>query len=139
MLASTADSRLRNVLFLDALTCAACGTLLPLAAHPLADAFQLPPALLFFAGLVLLPIAAFMAFVGKFATHSAPAVWFIVGGNLAWIMASLWLLVGGAFAPNALGVAFVAAQAAVVAGLTLQEIRGALALRRLPSADAIRA
>ena len=61
-----------------------------------------------------------MAFVGRFAAHSAPAVWFIAGGNLAWIMASLWLLVGGAFAPNALGGAFVAAQAAVVAGLTLQ-------------------
>ncbi len=130
MHASQLDTSLRNVLFVDAATCAGCGALMALASEHLASATHIPPALLFYAGMSLFPIAGFMAFVASRAARSVPAVSFIAVGNVLWVAASLWLLVGGAIAPNGLGVAFIAVQAAAVAALTALEVRGAVSLRR---------
>lgn len=54
---------LRQVLLLDAATCAAMGAALALASGPIARLTRLPEPLLLGAGLALLPIAAFMALV----------------------------------------------------------------------------
>ncbi len=115
---------LRNVLFLDAATCVACGAVMSLGAGPLSSATQIPAALLSYAGLSLFPIAAFMAYVGARGTRSAPLVWAVVAGNALWVLASLALLVSDAIAPNLFGQVFVVAEAAVVALLALLEVAG---------------
>jgi hypothetical protein len=115
---------LRNVLFTDALTCLACGLLMLLGAGPLAALLHIPQGLLFYAGLSLLPCAALMGFAGSRTPRNTALVWLIVAGNALWALASLWLLLGDSIAPNALGTAFVALQAAVVAALTGLEIKG---------------
>ena len=120
------DRFLRNVLFIDAATCTGCGLLMVLAARPFAQLTNLPPALLLDAGLSLFPIAGLFAWVGAKASDSAAALTAVIGGNLAWAAASFWLLLGRAIAPNALGQAFIAAQALVVLALTACEVRGAL-------------
>lgn len=108
---------LRNILLFDAATCVVMGALLTLAAGPLAGLTSIPAGLLFYAGLILFPTAGFMAFVANKALHSRPAIGLIVVGNILWVAASVWLLVGGAIWPNALGYAFIAAQAFAVAVL----------------------
>jgi hypothetical protein len=120
------DRFLRNVLFLDAATCTGCGLLMVLAARPFGQVANLPPELLLYAGLSLFPIAGFITWMGAKALHSAAALSAVIGGNLVWAAASVWLLLGGSIAPNALGQVFIAAQAAVVLALTACEVRGAL-------------
>lgn len=126
MRALHSDRSLRNVLLLDAATCAACGLSMVMAARPFGELANLPSALLLYAGLALLPIAGFLAFVAKRALHSAAALTAVIGGNLAWAAASFWLLLGGPITPNLIGQAFIAGQALVVLGLTVAEVRGAL-------------
>jgi hypothetical protein len=120
---------LKRVLLLDAASCLGMGGLLVAAGGALAQPFGLPDILLLGAGIVLLPIGLFMAWV---ATRPAPApafVWLIILGNLAWAAKSglvVTLLPG----ITTLGAAFVAVQAVAVIGLTLLEygaLRRALA------------
>jgi len=128
---------LRSVLFLDALTCLGCGTLVLAAARPLAELTQIPLGILTPAGMALLPIAGFMALVGAAGTRSTAAIGAVVAGNLAWCAASLWLMSRVAMA--GWGYAFVAAQALVVLGLSLLELRAGIrsgVLRRRSSAVA---
>jgi hypothetical protein len=120
------DRSLRNVLLLDAATCTGCGLLMVLAARPFGQLAHLPPELLLYAGSSLFPVAGFLAWVATKALHSAAALSAVIGGNLAWAVASFWLLLGGAVAPNAIGEVFVAGQALVVLALTACELRGAL-------------
>ena len=75
----------------------------------------LPAALLRGAGLVLMPYVAFVIYTGTRETISRPAVWAIIVANVLWAAASALLLVSGWVAPTALGIAFVIAQAVVVA------------------------
>ena len=116
----------RTILLFDAATCAVMGAALALLSAPLARLTEIPPALLLYAGLSLLPIAAFIAIVAM--RPVPPLVWLVILGNMAWIAASAMLLVGGWIAPNGLGYAFIAAQAIAVAIITKLEhgaLRGA--------------
>src|SRR3546814_16351123 len=75
---------LRRVLALDALSCAGMGVLLAAAAAPLAPLFGLPEGLVRGAGLLLLPLAAF---IGGLASRPSPPpllVWVVIVGNLGW-------------------------------------------------------
>jgi hypothetical protein len=108
---------LRSVLLIDAATCVATGLLMTFAAGFLADLTQLPPDLLRSAGLSLFPIAAFIAFVATRAVLPRAGVWLVILGHVAWVGASLGVLLGGAISPNAFGYAFVAFQALAVAVL----------------------
>lgn len=119
------ERALRKVLFVDAATCLGCGLLMSLASAPLAGLTGLPPGLLTYAGLSLLPIALLMALVGARATRSLPLVGAVIGGNALWTLASFGLLLSGAVSPNALGITFVVAQALVVLVLTVLESRAA--------------
>jgi hypothetical protein len=112
---------LRAVLALDAATCLAMGALLVAAAAPLAGWLGLPQALLFWAGIVLFPCAALMAGTAALRPPPASLVRLVIVGNAAWVLASLGLLV--VFSPNALGIAFVLVQAAVVLVLLRLEQR----------------
>jgi hypothetical protein len=120
----------RNVLFLDAATCAVMGiglTLLPGLVHSIT---RIPAPLLFYAGLSLLPIAAFMALV---AMAGAPTigVWLVILGNAGWVIASLALIFGDWIAPNMLGIAFIGVQAIAVAILAALEYSGLNAARQI--------
>jgi len=75
----------------------------------------LPAALLFYAGLALLPIAAFMAWVATREQPPLAGVWLVILGNAGWVAGSVALLF--LVSPTALGYAFVIGQAAIVAGL----------------------
>jgi hypothetical protein len=116
---------LRRVLFVDAATCVAMGLLLLLAAGVLASLLSLPSMLLQYAGLSLLPIAAFMAWVATRSGLSRVAVWVIIAGNALWVVGSVvLLLVGGWVSPSLLGYVFVIAQAVTVVLLAEMEYVG---------------
>lgn len=113
---------LNKILAFDALTCALMGILLLALAGWLSALLALPQDLLFYAGGLLLPIAAFMAVLSRQATPWAPGVWLVVIGNFAWVAASLAVL--PLTSPNLLGTLFVLAQAVVVAALAVAEMLG---------------
>jgi len=80
---------LRTVLLLDAATCLLTGLLMKMGAIPLAELTDIPGALLFYAGVALLPVAAFIALVGAFPTIPVAGVWLVIMGNAAgWRRAS---------------------------------------------------
>lgn len=121
MTKTLASLSLRRLLLIDAVTCAAMGVLLALSSGPLAQWTNLPAPLLFYAGLALLPIAAFMGLTATRKQVPAWAAWTIVAGNVLWVGGSLWVLASGWVLPNALGQAFVAVQAVAVAVLAWLE------------------
>lgn len=124
---------LKALLVLDALTCAAMGAALLVAAAPVGAVTQIPHALLQVAGLSLLPIAAFMAVTSAFVLTSRWAVGIVILGNALWVAASILLPLSGFIAPNALGWSFLLGQAAIVAWLAKLEFdasRNALSLSR---------
>ena len=112
---------LNKILAFDALTCALMGAVLSLAAPALSTLLALPQDLLFYAGLLLFPIAAFMAILALQDRPSPAGVWLIILGNAGWVLASLAVLAMPT--PNMLGILFVLLQAAVVALLALAEYR----------------
>ena len=113
---------LRRVLFVDAATCVATGALLSLDSGPLAPLLGLPAALLFYSGVSLFPIAAFMLWIALRGEILRPGVWLVIAGNAGWVLGSAAILI--ALAPTALGYAFVIAQAVVVAALAELEYTG---------------
>lgn len=118
---------LRHVLVADAIATGATALLLIAGAGLLAGMLGLPADLLRYAGFVLVPFVAFVAYAATRAPISRGAVWTIVIVNAAWVVASIVLLVSGYVAPTALGYAFVLAQALIVA--LFAELQ-ALGLRR---------
>lgn len=105
---------LRQALLADAATSAACGGLMALAAGPMSGALGLPEMLLRLAGLVLLPYAAFIGWLGLREQVQRPVVWAIVIGNVIWAADSILLLASGWVEPTRAGYAFVIAQALAV-------------------------
>ena len=122
---------LRRVLALDSASCLALGLLLALGAAPIAGLFGLGERLLFGAGLLLLPLAAFIAWLASRPAPPSALVWIVIVGNLAWTAESFLLISTEAGTITALGTAFVAAQAIAVLGVSLLEYIG---LRRLRAA-----
>lgn len=118
---STKRIRLQPLLAFDAATCAAMGALLLVAADPIAALTHIPAPLLFWAGAVLLPIAAFMAVFSRAMPVPRWAATLVVAGNVAWVLTSIALPAFGLVQPNALGWAFLLGQAAVVALLAKLE------------------
>jgi hypothetical protein len=122
---------LRFALLGDAAASGATGLLLAAGAGSLAGLLDLPEALLRIAGLVLLPYAAFVAWLGT-RKGGVPrnAVRAVVAINLLWALDSVLLLAAGPVAPNGLGIAFVLAQALAVMGFAALQwtaLRGATA------------
>lgn len=106
---------LTTALRTDALASGAMGLALLLAAGPLGDLLQLPAPLLRTAGLILLPFAAFVAWVATRPAVPRGAVRAIVAVNMAWAAASVLLVtIGDIVSPTALGTAFVVLQGLVV-------------------------
>jgi len=127
----TSSTFLRRVLALDSASCGAIGLLLCLGAGPLAGLFGLGERLLFGAGLLLLPLAAFIAWLASRPAPPAAPVWVVIVGNLAWAAESFLLISMESGRITALGTAFVAAQALAVLAITALEYAG---LRRMSAA-----
>lgn len=121
MFISNPSFSLRTLLYIDAATCAAFGVLLAAASGIAGGIMQLPSALLFYAGLGLLPVAVFMLLMARHEPIHPTAAWVIIVGNVLWVGGSFLLLAGGWVAPNILGVAFIVVQALVVAGFAWLE------------------
>jgi len=122
---------LRRALLLDAAASGATGALMLLAAGPLADVTQLPPGLLRAAGAVLVPYAGFVLWLGRQAAPVRGLVLAVIAINALWAAESVAILALGWVTPNALGGAFVLAQALVVAafaGLQAAGLRGTAAV-----------
>lgn len=124
---------LRGLLGLDAVTCLVMGGLLLVAGGVLVPPLGLPHDLLFYAGLALLPVAAFMLAVAVPSASPAAGVFVVVAGNWLWVAASLALPLFGLVSPTGLGYAFLGIQAAAVAVLALAEQR---AMARVPASTA---
>ena len=105
---------LRRALLADAVVSGATGLLMALGASFLSGLLNLPEALLRYAGLFLLPYAAFVGYVGMQTHPARPAVWVVIGANALWALDSLLILLLGWVQPNLLGYGFVIFQAAVV-------------------------
>jgi hypothetical protein len=117
-------SFLRRVLFADAASCAGMGLGMMLFAAPVSQLLDLPAQRIDEVGLLLLPCAAFVAYL---ATKSSPprlGVWAVIVLNVIWVVESFALLFAGWVSPNALGVAFIAGQALLVALLAELEYVG---------------
>ncbi len=112
---------LRQILIIDAVTCIAMGALLTIASVPLGGFLGISATLLFYAGLVLLPVAAFMILVAVRPDVPVEGALVVVAGNVLWVLASIVLLAGSLITPNGLGVTFVVLQAAAVAVLAVLE------------------
>jgi hypothetical protein len=115
---------LRLALLGDAAASGATGLLALAGGALLAAPLGLPAALLQGAGLVLLPYAVIVAWLGRRESLPGWAVWAVIGVNLCWAADSLLLLGSGWVAPTGLGTAFVAAQALAVAGFAAAQWAG---------------
>lgn len=115
---------LRLALLGDAAASGATGLLMAAGAGPLAPLLGLPEPLLRGAGLVLLPYAAAVAWLGTRPAPGRGAVRAVVAINLLWAAECALLLALRLVAPTGLGVAFVLLQAAVVLGFALAQWTG---------------
>lgn len=117
---------LNRALLLDAVASGATGLLMAAGAGFLAGFLDMPQSLLLYAGLALLPFAAFLVYLARQPAPLRAAVWAVIAINVAWTVDSILLVVGGWISPNLLGEIFVVGQALVVglfAGLQYRGLR----------------
>jgi len=122
---------LKSALRLDAIVSGAAGLLMTAGASSLAPVLGLPEGLLFYAGLVLFPFIGLLVHMSRQQSIRRLMLIDVVAINALWVAASIALLVAAPVSPNALGIAFVLAQAGAVALFAI--LQGA-ALRRAPVA-----
>jgi hypothetical protein len=121
---------LKFALVADGAASGATGILLAAGAGHLTGLLGLPEALMFYAGLFLVPYALFVAWVGFRPEIPRGAAGLIVALNIVWCVGSFALLAWGAVNPGVLGHLFVAAQALVVGAFAMLQIAG---LRNSPT------
>ncbi|PSJ38296.1 hypothetical protein [Allosphingosinicella deserti] len=119
------DLFLKRILLLDAASCLGMGALLAIVAGPLTGLFGIDLAILRGAGLLLLPIGLFIGWTALRPVLRPLPIWLVIAGNLLWTAESFVLIASNA-GITGLGQAFVAAQALMVAALTLLETAGVL-------------
>jgi hypothetical protein len=105
---------LRRILLADAAVGKGAGLVVTLGAGFLAPLLALPQGLLFWAGMALFPFAALLVALALRPTFPRMMLIDVVAINALWSLGSVALLLSGAVSPNALGAAFVLAQAALV-------------------------
>ncbi|MCR4268392.1 hypothetical protein [Nitratireductor sp. ZSWI3] len=115
---------LRKTLLLDAVVSGAAALLMLFGANLLAPLLGLPAALLFWAGLVLVPFVALLALTARRASAPRLLLLDVVIANGLWVIGSLALLATGLVAPTLLGVLFVLAQALAVALFAALQLAG---------------
>lgn len=110
-----ASQFLYRVIAADAVVSGAAGLLQLAAAKPLSELLAIDADWLLGSGVVLMFWLAFLGWALSRRTFGTAMTWTIIGVNVAWVAASVLVLVEGAITPNSLGLTFVLAQAAVVA------------------------
>lgn len=115
---------LRLALGADAVASGALGAIALVGGVSLAEPLGLPAALLQGAGAFCMAYAALVGWMARRDALPAWLVWLVVGGNAIWVSDSLLLLASGWVAPTGLGIAFVVAQAAAVAGFATAQYLG---------------
>lgn len=108
---------LRSALLADAVVSGATGIAMTLGAEMLASLFGVPPALLRWAGVSLIPFALFVGIVATRDIISTGAARAVIVANALWAVDSVVLLFTGWVEPSVLGYAFIIGQAAIVAAL----------------------
>ena len=108
---------LKFALVADAVATAATGLLMAAFSGSLGSLLGLPVPLLQYSGLVLLPYAAGVGYLGSRTRVPAGAIWAVIVLNVLWAVDSVALLFTAWIAPTGLGMAFVIFQALVVAAL----------------------
>ena len=106
---------LRRALFADAAVSGAAGLLMFVGAGPLQGLLHVPEQLLLVAGAILIPYALELVLLARRSPLGAPFVWAVIATNVTWALGSVLLLISKIVQPNALGYAFVLAQAIAVA------------------------
>ncbi|HET8727117.1 MAG TPA: hypothetical protein VFO41_06360 [Alphaproteobacteria bacterium] len=112
---SAIPSLLHRALIADATISGATGLLMLLGGGITDGLLGLPAALLRWAGLSLMPFAAFLFWLAAQEQPPVPAVRAAIAVNFLWTAGSVLILVAGRVTQTALGCAFVVAQALVVA------------------------
>lgn len=106
---------LRRVLLADAVVSGASGLFMAAGAGYLTQLLALPEDLLRYAGLILLPYGALVAWVATRTRLLHLAVWAVIAVNALWAIDSIVLLLSGWVTPTIFGYIFVIVQALVVA------------------------
>ncbi|MFC0506409.1 hypothetical protein [Micromonospora costi] len=123
--AHTVDAKLlRFALKQDAIGSGANGVVYVVAAAIFGQMFGLPAAFLYPVGAFLIAFAAALLALASRPGVSRPVAVVVIAVNIAWVAASVELLVAGWFPLTGLGVALVIAQAVVVAGFTALQFAG---------------
>jgi hypothetical protein len=122
---TVADAKLlRFALKQDAMGSGANGLVYVAAAAIFGEMFGLPAAFLYPVGAFLVVFAAALFLLASRPTVSTAAVVVVMAVNIAWVAASVELLVAGWFPLTGLGTALVIAQAVVVAGFAALQFAG---------------
>lgn len=117
-------SYLKKVLIADAVITGAAAVMMAAGSGLLAGLLGLPSELLLWAGIALVPFVAVLAFIIRVGRAPAGVIVAIIAINIAWVIASLIVAFGPAFAPTLLGKIFVVAQAATVGLFAELQIMG---------------
>ncbi len=125
------SSYLRKVLLADAVVSGAAGVAMIGGADLTHELLGLPSALLFWAGVALIPFVTLLAMIARAGRAPVWLIAAIIVTNFAWVAGSLFVAFGPAFGPSLFGQIFVVAQAAIVAVFAELQIIG---LRRSPAA-----
>lgn len=120
---------LRAVVWFDASTGVLLGALHLLLTAPLAEWLGLPAGLLQVTGVMLLGYAALAIAIARSEPMPRGWLWVLIGGNLAWALASLVLLVGSTLTPTLLGQAYLLVHVVSVALLAELQWWGVRRLR----------
>ncbi len=115
---------LRNVLYADILFSCVGAVLMAAGSPILSPLLNIPAGLLVGAGAVLVPWVIGLMLIARRQQVSKAVMVDVIGINLLWAAVCFGLMIGGWIAPNALGVAFVSAQAVAVALLGSLQWRG---------------
>ena len=121
----TRQSALSRALLVDAAGSGATGLLLTAGNGALAEPLGVPSGWLLGLGVFMLAYAAELVVVARMLPRTAGWVRRIGMANSGWVLASVGAVVLGAWDLTGLGVAFVLAQAAAVAGFVAMQVRAA--------------
>lgn len=106
---------LSAALVIDALVSGVAAAVFIAGSFVLAGFLGLPPALMLWAGIAIVPWVAGLLLISRQSRVSRTLIWTIIVANLAWVAASLYVAFGPAIAPTLAGKVFVVAQAVAVA------------------------
>lgn len=114
MIIQRATADLPALLRVDAIVSVIAGLAFTVGAGPLAAVTALPQSLLLGAGIVFLVIGAFLALIAAPSRLQRPGVMLVVIASAVWVITSVGVAFADFVVPNALGLALILLQAAVV-------------------------